>query len=107
MVLSRAGFPASCGVVGALSRPAALLLSLALGACSTIGPAAQNMSWYPTTTQAVPAGQRAEIEGDGIEGQRPPRRRQVETPDDPTEPYSPNYGSVPLGTHEASGQSPA
>jgi hypothetical protein len=107
MYLSRAGFPASCGVVGALSRPAALLLSLALGACSAAGPATQNISWYPTTSQAVPAGPRAETEGDGMEGQRPPRRREVATPDDPSEPFSPNYGSTPTTTHEAASQSPA
>jgi hypothetical protein len=36
-----------------------------------------------------------EIEGDGIEGQLPPRRRAEDTPDDPSEPFSPNYGAAP------------
>jgi hypothetical protein len=36
-----------------------------------------------------------EIEGDGLEGQRPPRRRADDARDDPTEPFSPDYGSTP------------
>jgi len=47
-------------------------------------------------TSAVPARPAIEIEGDGIETQRAPRRRAMDkTPDDPTEPFSPNYGAVP------------
>jgi hypothetical protein len=95
MLLSRAGFPASSGGVGALVRPAALLISLALGACSAAGPATQSVSWSPTQDTAGVPGPRVEIEGDGMEGQRPPRRHANETPDDPKEPFSPNYGSVP------------
>ena len=98
MLLSRAGFPASSGGVGALARPAALLLSLAslaLGACSTAGPATQSVSWSPTQEAVGPPATRVEIEGDGMEGQRPPRRHTAETPDDPKEPFSPNYGSAP------------
>jgi len=95
-------------------RPAALLLAVALnvalGGCSSIGvstqAAAQSASWNATLapepgavagiTPAVPARPVIEIEGDGIETQRAPRRRATEkTPDDPTEPFSPNYGAVP------------
>jgi hypothetical protein len=36
-----------------------------------------------------------EIEGDGLEGQLPPRRRAEDVPDDPSEPFSPNYGAMP------------
>jgi hypothetical protein len=35
------------------------------------------------------------IEDDGLEAQRPPRRRNEPIPDDPAEPFSPNYGSGP------------
>jgi hypothetical protein len=36
----------------------------------------------------------AEIEFDGRETQRPPRRRAAPVkPDDPSEPFSPNYGA--------------
>jgi hypothetical protein len=41
------------------------------------------------------AGPPVEIEDDGIETQRPPLVRAQKLPDDPTQPYSPNYGSVP------------
>ena len=32
----------------------------------------------------------------GIEGQRPPPLRMYSRDDDPTQPFSPNYGSVPM-----------
>jgi hypothetical protein len=41
------------------------------------------------------AGPPVEVEDDGIEAQRPPPLRAQRVPDDPTEPYSRNYGSVP------------
>jgi hypothetical protein len=68
----------------------------------------QSASWYPAqvagpvgalgpSTQASPqASPQVEIEGDGLEAQRPPRQRANTEPDDPSEPFSPNYGSVPL-----------
>ena len=102
--MSRAdGRMASLRCAGALWRPAALLLSLALGACSSAGTSIESAGWYPSqvagpTFVAPPAMIRrplVEIEGDGIEGQLPPRRRTDEAPDDPTEPFSPNYGAAP------------
>ncbi len=83
--------------------PPALLLLLALSACSS-GPAAtQVANWAPTviapatSSLSSPEADRpqVEIEGDGLEGQLPPRRSTLDAPDDPTEPFSPNYGSVP------------
>ncbi len=63
----------------------------------------QSTSWLspqiaPATSALPPTlGKRpqVEIEGDGLEGQRPPLRRTDETPDDPSEPFSPNYGAAP------------
>ncbi len=66
MFLSRAGSPASSGGVGALVWLAALLISLALGACSAAGPATQSVSWSPTQDAAGPQLPRVEIEGDGM-----------------------------------------
>lgn len=112
MHLSRSGSPpASILAVGALARPAALLLTLWLGACGTAAPPTQSASWYATqgvgaATAAVPvAGARplVEIEGDGLEGQRAPRRRAEQAPDDPSEPYSPNYGSAPPAAEAPAG----
>ncbi len=98
----RAGRCLACSRAGALWRPAALLLTLALGACGSAGPATQWASWSPMLISAPSGGMprpmannpQVEIEGDGLEGQRPPRRRTEEAPDDPAEPFSPNYGAV-------------
>jgi hypothetical protein len=42
-----------------------------------------------------------EIEDDGLEAQRPPRRKNEQMPDDPAEPFSPNYGSAPPSGEDA------
>lgn len=101
----RPGLPPEC-VSGALLRPAALLipfLCLALGACSTTGTTMQSTSYYraPVQPQVLVGGPPVEMEADGIEAQRAPRKRVHEIPDDPTQPYSPNYGSVPEPQDEA------
>lgn len=38
-------------------------------------------------------GKKPEMEDDGLPAQMPPARRQRAEPDDPTEPFSPNYGT--------------
>jgi hypothetical protein len=45
----------------------------------------------PTPVQPMP---RAELEDDGLPAQAPPMRTRANEPDDPTEPFSPNYGTV-------------
>ena len=45
-------------------------------------------------TSVGSTGPAAEVEFDGLETQRPPRRRaEPAEPDDPAEPFSPNYGA--------------
>lgn len=113
--LMRTG-PCSAGVRSGASRArVALLLSLAavmLGGCSTTAPSPTGglfggliaaMS-EPAPQPARPAG---EIEDDGMEGQRPPRLRMYERDDDPTQPFSPNYGSVPLPRADEGSEDPA
>jgi len=64
----------------------------------------QSASWYPAQVAGPAAGMPparhplVEIEGDGLEGQLPPRRRTEDVPDDPSEPFSPNYGAAPTVT---------
>jgi len=60
----------------------------------------QAAGWYPAQVAGPALGKHTlvEIEGDGLEGQRPPRRRVEDVPDDPSEPYSPNYGAAPTLT---------
>jgi hypothetical protein len=106
MPLSRAGrrcFVSLLGA-GALWRPATLLItSLTLGACSSAGVSTQSAAWYASQVSApvavvppaLPTGPQVEIEGDGLEGQLPPRRRAGDGPDNPREPFSPNYGAKP------------
>jgi hypothetical protein len=82
---------------------AALLLSLALaaGGCGTTMPAPTGglfggviaaISEPEPPKPAVPV----DIEADGREAQRPPPLRMYRKDDDPTQPFSPNYGDVPL-----------
>ena len=100
---------------GAPRTRAALLFSLAaamLGGCSTTAPSPTGGLFgglIATMSEAdrkppQPAG---EIEDDGMEGQRPPRLRMFEREDDPTQPFSPNYGSVPIPQAEDGAEDPA
>lgn len=85
---------------GASYARAALLLSLAaisLGGCSSVAPL-PNSGLISAFASSEPARSRVpvDIEDDGREAQRPPPARMFERPDDPTQPFSPNYGEVPL-----------
>ena len=90
---------------GASRARVALLFSLAalaLGGCSTAAPVPDSgfISAFiaqPKPQQMAPAY--VDIEADGLEAQRPPRMRMYGRPDDPTQPFSPNYGDVPLPQH--------
>jgi len=91
------------GVPGAPGAGVALLLLLALGGCSSTG-ATQASGLFSGQIPALFAGiteperrpaPPVEVEDDGIEAQRPPPLRMYRAPDDPTQPFSPNYGSVP------------
>ncbi len=104
VLLVRTGLRSAGVRSGAPRVRRALLLSLAaamLGGCSTTAPSPTGGLFgglMATMSEAdrkppQPAG---EIEDDGMEGQRPPRLRMYEREDDPTQPFSPNYGSVPI-----------
>lgn len=84
-------------------------LTSALAACAQ-KPLAQDPQWRmagPTvnmhTDQIAPRGTaRLKIEQDGRPEQMPPTvRRGRPVADDPTEPFSPNYGTVPSGRKPA------
>jgi hypothetical protein len=66
------------------------------------------MSRYPGDPAVAPPAQVASaptvvIEDDGLPSQLPPLRRPVPEPDDPTEPFSPNYGLPPSAAHNGPG----
>lgn len=89
---------------GASRARAALLISLvaaAMGGCSAAAPL-PNSGLVSAFVSTPPRDMRppVEIEGDGHEAQRPPPMRMFQREDDPTQPFSPNYGEVPLPQHE-------
>lgn len=62
--------------------PVASLLAVLLAGCAT-GSEYQGASWYD---------QQVAMEDDGLPPQAPPLHRTNTGPDDPREPFSPNYG---------------
>ena len=93
---------------GASRARVALLLSLAalaLGGCSSVAPMANSglISTFASQPPPRAAQQPVDLEADGMEAQRPPRMRMFSRPDDPTQPFSPNYGEVPLPQHADEG----
>ena len=78
-----------------LARSSALALALAVGACAS-GQADR----APPSSVAGPIAHAApaELEDDGLPAQTPPTYRAATEPDDPSEPFSPNYGSPNYGS---------
>ena len=87
---------------GASRARVALLLcaGLVLGGCSTTLPSPTGGLFgglvAAVTEQGHAPAPPVETEADGLEAQRPPLLRMYSKPDDPTQPFSPNYGAVPL-----------
>ena len=94
---SRVGFLACAGV---------FVLALGVSGCATTRtPTYQSgMGVGGPRGYASADGYRSppqEIEADGLPSQAPPLRRKDPLPDDPSQPFSPNYGPPPLETAEA------
>lgn len=89
-----AGTGASCAHVALLFSFA----TLALGGCSAVAPLPNSGLISAFAAQPAPRASLppVDIEDDGREAQRPPRLRMYPRDDDPTQPFSPNYGEVPL-----------
>ena len=79
-----------------------MLLALGLAGCSTRVPdtashyARVSSSPVYSSDVAAAASSAVEVEDDGIAVQTPPMLRQRPGPDDPREPFSPNYGRESL-----------
>ena len=85
------------GPASVLARPLFLVLALVLAGCApstAFTPAAWN-GGGPQTPVADAGRLRVEMEADGLPAQAPPLRREPSAPDDPSEPFSPNYGPRP------------
>jgi len=90
----KAGSGASCARMTLLFSCAALTL----GGCSAAAPQAESGLISALVSQPAPrpVWPTVDLEDDGREAQRPPRMRMYQREDDPTQPFSPNYGEVPL-----------
>jgi hypothetical protein len=92
---SQAKSGASCARVALLLSCSAVML----GGCSSApAPRANSglVSAFVAQPPMRPLWPSVEVEDDGLEAQRPPRQRMFTREDDPTQPFSPNYGEVPL-----------
>lgn len=76
--------------VRAPGKSLALVIALVLTGCAGDQSPSHESAWLG----AVPPP-RVAMEGDGLPAQTPPLLRNEPQPDDPTEPFSPNYGPPP------------
>lgn len=79
----------------ALPALAVLAVTLAAAGCSSRPDGTTSFIWSNEPYHVAAAQPRPEMEDDGREGQLPPPMSRRREPDDPSEPYSPNYGSKP------------
>jgi hypothetical protein len=85
------------GPVAVFGRPLFLVLALVLTGCAqstALTPGGWDVG-APQSPMADAGRPRVEMEADGLPAQAPPLRREPSAPDDPSEPFSPNYGPRP------------
>lgn len=91
--------------VAGVARLAALAVALSLAACASDEAARREALAQAQAQRAHALAQRqaeAELEDDGLPSQVPPPVRRRTEPDDPREPFSPNYGAPPTPPSPAS-----
>ena len=83
-------------------RTAALVAALLLTGCAQSRDYRHDAAYVraPIPPAAMATAPKIEIEDDGLPAQTPPPRRVRQEPDDPSEPFSPNYGSGGTRTPE-------
>ena len=99
---------------GASRARVALLLSavaIALGGCSTTA-ASPTSGLFGGLIAGIDEPEHkpqppVDMEEDGREAQRPPPMRMYRKDDDPMQPFSPNYGEVPLPQPDGDGEDAA
>jgi len=79
----------------------ACLAPLGLAGCATSG------ADQASAARAVAQAGRVDTEADGLPAQVPPPARIRQLPDDPAEPFSPNYGLPPAPVRMTSAQADA
>ena len=83
---------ASASVV--VVRAAVLGLALAAAGCASSHGARETAAQAYVHTRPAQGAEAPEVEDDGLPTQTPPLHRRSAEPDDPTQPYSRNYGTV-------------
>ena len=84
-------------------------VALVLGGCVTARnspsyqPSAAVPPAHPQVAVATPP--KVTVEADGLPGQSPPRKRPLGEKDDPSEPFSPNYGPPPIDAEQPPAES--
>jgi hypothetical protein len=73
-----------------------LLCAVAFGGCASQAPQYSSPHKAMSSTRLAVAPMVIEIEDDGLPAQTPPPVRVRMMPDDPSEPFSPNYGRQPV-----------
>ena len=88
--------------------PRLVLVATALGLVGCSQHASQQTAAYDPRVSAAPyhvapdTGRKPDLEDDGREAQLPPLKKSRPEPDDPREPWSPNYGTaVPVQRADA------
>jgi len=103
-------FPKRCGRTPHSFRLGALSAGL-IGLVAVLGGCANERGANSSPTASAPmnmAGARVVVEADGLPAQLAPRNHTPSGPDDPREPWSPNYGSVkPAKSAEPAPPTPA
>ncbi len=85
-----------------LIRVGVVALALAAAGCVSSRPSGPYASMGVggprgyASAHRYPTPPTQEMEADGMPGQAPPLRRKSPYPDDPSQPFSPNYGPPPL-----------
>jgi hypothetical protein len=90
MVAFKAGETLAVSSRAIFARAAALSALLALTGCAS----APHQDYSSAGTDGVRVAQAVEVEADGLPAQTPPSARIRQTPDDPNEPFSRNYGGA-------------
>lgn len=103
-----------------LARAAVIGITLAMTACASdeeyrreaygdqyayADPRSRYGTVRPQGQDGQPAQRKADVEDDGLPSQTPPLKSRRTEPDDPREPFSPNYGS-PAGTPRPAAPAP-
>lgn len=106
MSLSRCRESVASGAVVIL-RAGALGLALVAAGCASSHGARETAAQAHAQGRHGHGAEGTDVEDDGLPTQAPPLHRRSAEPDDPTQPYSRSYGTVPPRKSAEAGRAPA